>query len=128
MVPPLSETLPDCIVTEPPPQLPVAVPLAESPAGSVSVKFTPVKATIVFGLVMVKLSVVVPPNGITNAPNAFEIVGATIGVVVIVPFPLIVTDPLPLFTPALVLGDAALLATNEPPPPPARISSPPPPL
>jgi hypothetical protein len=39
-----------------------------NPAGIVSVKATPLRARVAFGLVMVKLSVVVPPNGIETMP------------------------------------------------------------
>ena len=67
--PPVRETLPELIVTVPPLQFPVAVPLAERPVGSVSLKFTPVKAVPAFGFVMVKLSVVVPFKGMVAAPN-----------------------------------------------------------
>ena len=73
--PPLSETMPEVIKTVPPLQFPVAVPLAESPAGSVSVKFTPVKGVLAFGFVMVKLSVVVPFKGMVAAPNDLPIDG-----------------------------------------------------
>jgi hypothetical protein len=47
-----------------------------SPAGRVSLNATPVSATLVFGLVMVKLSDVVPFSGICAAPKDLVIVGA----------------------------------------------------
>ena len=48
------------------------------PAGKVSLKETPVKATGL-GFVIVKVSVVVPPTEICVAPNSFLIFGGTIG-------------------------------------------------
>jgi hypothetical protein len=41
------------------------------PAGSVSLKATPVSAVVVFGFVMVKLSEVEPFSGMLAAPKAF---------------------------------------------------------
>jgi len=46
---------------------------------------TPVRLVEVLGLVMVKLSDVVPPTAIAAAPNALAIVGAAIAFTVTVP-------------------------------------------
>ena len=78
MVPPVRLiTLVFCVaVMVPPPQLPVS-PFGvdtTSPAGSVSVKATPVRA-IALLLVMVKLSEVDPFSGMLAAPNALVMVG-----------------------------------------------------
>ena len=77
------------------------------PAGNVSPNPTPVNATVAFGLVMVKLSVVVPFRLMLAAPNAFAMLGGPITVIVAVlldsPGPLSVdeTGPVVLFcTPA----------------------------
>jgi hypothetical protein len=72
-------TLPDPApaVIVPPPQLPVT-PLGvdtNRPAASVSVKLTPVSATAAFGLLIVKLKVVVPPTPMAAAPNFLIMVG-----------------------------------------------------
>src|SRR5437762_10007464 len=72
-------------LTEPEPATAVAVPpqvllrpfgvATTRPAGKLSVKATPVRATLVFGLVMLHVSDVVPFNGICAAPNALLIDG-----------------------------------------------------
>jgi len=51
--------------------------------GNVSLNATPVRspATVVFGLLMVKVTVVVPFSGMLAAPKAFEIVGAATTVI-----------------------------------------------
>ena len=56
------------------------VPVAE---GSVSLNATPVRspAAVVFGLLMVKVTVVVPFNGIEAAPKPLEIVGGATTVI-----------------------------------------------
>ena len=62
----------------PPPHDPVS-PLGVAttkPAGRVSVNPMPPRATVVLGLVIVKLSDVAAPTEIEDAPNALEIVGA----------------------------------------------------
>jgi hypothetical protein len=62
----------------PPPQEPVR-PLGVEitrPAGSVSLKPTPVNVAVVLGLVTVKLKLVEPFSGMLAAPNAFVRVGA----------------------------------------------------
>src|SRR5579859_3780676 len=63
-----------------------------SPMGSVSVKATPASATVLAaGLVMVKVSVVVPFNGIDAAPKALAIEGgattARTAVLLVAPVP-----------------------------------------
>src|SRR5262249_42406630 len=79
MVPPdkLITFVPAVAVMVPAPQDPVSPFGVEitRPAGSVSLKATPVSATVRFGLVMVKLSEVDPFSGIVAAPNALAIVG-----------------------------------------------------
>jgi hypothetical protein len=74
-------TLPDpaVAVIVPPPQLPVSPFGVETtrPAGSVSVKPTPVNAVDALGLTIVKLSDVDPLSGMLAAPNDFTIVGGT---------------------------------------------------
>src|SRR5258706_601745 len=67
-------------LTEPEPATAVAVPpqvllrllgvATTSPAGRISVKAIPLSATVVFGLLMVKVSDVAPFSGIWAAPNA----------------------------------------------------------
>jgi len=69
--------VPAVAVMVPAPQEPVR-PLGVEmirPAGSVSLKATPVSATVAFGFVIVKLSEVEPFSGMLAAPNAFAIVG-----------------------------------------------------
>src|SRR5512140_3150095 len=64
----------------PPPQLPVS-PFGDAtarPAGSVSVKPTPVNAVEAFGLVSVKLREVDPFRGMLAAPKDFPIVGGAV--------------------------------------------------
>jgi hypothetical protein len=69
--------VPAAAVMVPAPQEPVNPFGVEmtSPAGSVSLKATPVSDTLVFGLLMVNVSEVVPFSGIAAAPNALVIVG-----------------------------------------------------
>jgi hypothetical protein len=74
-------------VMGPPPHDPVT-PLGVDttrPAGSVSVNPTPVNDVPEFGLVMVKLSVVVPLSETVAAPNFLPITGGA--VIVTKPFP-----------------------------------------
>jgi hypothetical protein len=76
IVPPVSDTVPDAAVavTDPPHMPPSPFGVATTrPAGKVSVNATPVSPTAL-GLVIVKLSVVVPPSGIVGAPNILLIV------------------------------------------------------
>jgi len=94
-----------------PPQVSVAFGgfATTNPAGNASVNATPVNATVGFGLVNVKVSVVVPPTGTTEAPKALLIVGGAntviVAVLLVVPGPpfVDVTAPVVLFlTPAVV--------------------------
>src|SRR6266550_4007333 len=58
------------VVVSDPPQVAVGLEVATvNPAGSTSVNPTPVKATVEFGFVIVKVRVVVPPIGMAAAPN-----------------------------------------------------------
>src|SRR5438067_478505 len=87
--------LPATAVMVPPPQLPIR-PLGVDmtrPAGSMSLKATPVKATVVFGLLMVKLKVVLAPTTMLAAPNTFPMTGGAITVrdaVDVLPVPAVV--------------------------------------
>lgn len=79
-----------------------------NPAGSVSLKPTPVRATVPFGLLIVNVTVAVPPSGIVGAEKAFVIEGAasTVSVAVLlvapVPVSLLEIAPVMLFlTPAV---------------------------
>src|SRR5215471_1291294 len=68
--------LPPLVVTVPPPHAEL-LPLATvKPAGSVSVKLTPVIPSDALVLVMVNVRLVVPPSGMVAAPNDFWMVGA----------------------------------------------------
>src|ERR1700746_3807510 len=64
-------------VMVPDPQEPVAPPggTTWSPAGRLSVNATPLRLCAAFGLVIVKLKLVVPFSGIVAAPNTLLIVG-----------------------------------------------------
>src|SRR5262249_45538374 len=103
-------TLVFCVaVIVPPPQVPVRPFGVEiiKPAGKVSLKATPVSVVVVFGLVRVKLSDVVPFNGMLAAPNALAIVGGAITVIEafeVLPVPPFVelTETLLFFAPAVV--------------------------
>jgi hypothetical protein len=79
IVPPLRliTFVPAVAVIVPAPHVPVRPFGVEitRPAGSVSLKATPVSATVVLGLVMVKLSEVDPFSGMLAAPKAFVMVG-----------------------------------------------------
>jgi hypothetical protein len=82
-VAPVRDTLPELgtAVIVPPPQFPIRPLLGVDtirPAGSVSVKATPFSAMVAFGLLMVKLKVVVPPTPIAAAPNALMMLGGAI--------------------------------------------------
>lgn len=77
------------------------------PAGSVSLKATPVSATVALGFVMVKLSEVEPFRGMLAAPNTFAIVGGATTVIdalEVFPVPAAVSETVTLlfFTPAVV--------------------------
>src|SRR5580692_2152597 len=81
----LEARVPADTLTWPDPATPVAVPPQElvrlfgvattRPAGRLSVNDSPLSATAAFGLVMLKVSEVVPFSGIAGAPNALVIVG-----------------------------------------------------
>src|SRR5580704_6979009 len=78
-VPPerLTAPLPAVAVIVPAPQVP-ARPLGveiTKPAGKLSVNATPLSGTLVFGLVMLNVSEVVPFRGTSAAPNDLVIVG-----------------------------------------------------
>jgi hypothetical protein len=117
--PPAAIVPPERLTTEKPETVPVVmVPAPHDPvspfgvatvrpAGNVSPNPTPVNATVAFGLVMVKLSVVVPFRLMLAAPNAFAMLGGPItvmlAVLLVAPGPLSVdeTGPVVLFcTPA----------------------------
>ena len=87
---PLAASVAPDRLTTPAPEVAVIVPLVDPgvqfplkplgvettrPAGRVSVKATPVRATVEFGLVYVNVSVVPPLSGIDATPNAFATVG-----------------------------------------------------
>lgn len=59
-----------------PVQVVLAAPEMVTPVGSVSLKVAPVSATVVFGLVSVKVRVDVPPTPIVGCTNALVKVGA----------------------------------------------------
>ena len=111
IVPPLRlmTFVPATAVIVPAPHVPVRPFGVETtrPAGSVSLKPTPVRATVVLGLVMVKLSEVEPFNGMLAAPKAFAIVGGATTVIEaleVLPVPPLVDVAWTLlgFTPAVV--------------------------
>ena len=74
----LTEDEPAAAVIVPPPQVPVRPFGVETtrPAGNVSVNATPVSELPAFGLLMVKLSVLVPFNATAAGVNDFVICGA----------------------------------------------------
>jgi len=111
MVPPdkLITPVPAVAVMVPAPQEPVRPFGVEitKPAGRVSLKATPVSATVALGFVMVKLSDVEPFSGMLAAPNAFAIVGGATTVIdalEVFPVPAAVSATVTLlfFTPAVV--------------------------
>ena len=78
----LTEVDPAVAVMIPPPQTPVS-PLGvetTSPAGSESVKATPVRLVAAFGLLTVKLRLVLPPTAIAAAPKLLLIDGGPVTV------------------------------------------------
>jgi hypothetical protein len=84
-------TLPDpaVAVIVPPPQLPLrpfGVAIC-NPLGNGSVTVTPVSDAAAFGLLMLKLSDVVPFTGILLAPNDLLIVGGVAAVTAVVSLP-----------------------------------------
>ena len=111
IVPPfrLITLVPAVAVIVPAPHVPVRPFGVEitRPAGRVSLKATPVSATVALGLVMVKLSEVDPFSGMLAAPKAFVMVGGPTTViealeVLPVPPSVEVTWTLLFFTPAVV--------------------------
>ncbi len=111
IVPPLRliTPVPAVAVIVPAPQVPVTPFGVEitRPAGSVSLKATPLKATVAFGLLMVKLSEVEPFSGMLAAPKALTMVGGATTVMdalAVLPVPPLVdvTWTLLFFTPAVV--------------------------
>src|SRR5579859_5088589 len=119
--PPAAIVPPERLTTEKPETVPVVmVPVPHDPvrpfgfatarpAGSVSPKPTPVSATVAFGLVMVKVSVVVAFRLMLAAPNAFAMLGGPItvmlAVLLVAPAPLSFDEigPVVLFcTPAAI--------------------------
>src|SRR5215469_5119830 len=103
-------TLVFCVaVIVPPPQVPVR-PLGVEiirPAGKVSLNPIPVSVVPAFGLLRLKLSEVVPFNGMLAAPKALLIVGGATTVIEafeVLPFPPFVelTETLLFFAPAVV--------------------------
>src|SRR5215470_15731142 len=117
--PPAAIVPPESVTTDVPDTVPVVMVPAPhepvrpfgvatiNPVGKLSLKATPVSATVALGLVMVKLSEVVPFNGIVNAPNCLAIDGGPITVILavllVVPLPLSLAEigPVVLFcTPA----------------------------
>jgi hypothetical protein len=106
---PLAAIVPALRVIEPEPAVAVTVPLqvllspfgvaTTRPAGRLSVKATPLSATLVFGLVMVKVSDVVPFSGMVAAPNALAIDGGVTTVKLaeaVLPVPPLVEVTLPV--------------------------------
>src|SRR6266700_2141129 len=114
----LTANVPPDRLTDPEPATAVAVPphvldspfgvATTKPAGRVSVKATPVNATLAFGFVMVKVREVEPFSGIVAAPNALVIVGGATTVMfadAVLPVPPFVEVTLPVvlfFRPAVV--------------------------
>jgi len=117
--PPAAIVPPERLTTEKPETVPVVIVPAPhdpvspfgvatvKPAGRVSPNPTPVSATVALGLVIVKVSVVVPFRLMLAAPNAFAMLGGPItvmlAVLLVAPGPLSVdeTGPVVLFcTPA----------------------------
>jgi hypothetical protein len=75
MVAPLRLIVTGLVTVRVPPHWDAELLSTVRPAGKVSLKPTPVSACAEFGLVMVKLSEVVPFSGMVDAPNAILIVG-----------------------------------------------------
>src|SRR5215469_15568409 len=123
MLPPVRVIVPGAVVVTVPPPQPLAEPFATvNPAGSVSVKATPVSPTVEFGLLIVKLSIDVPPSGIVAASKFFIIDGGATTVIDavagVVPGPdsLELTLPLVLFFTPAVEPVTFTLKVQLPPP------------
>jgi hypothetical protein len=116
---PPAAIVPDARLMLPDPALAVVVPAqvllnpfgvaTTSPLASVSLKATPLSAVPAFGLVMVKVSVVLAPTRIVPVPNAFVMVGGattvTVAVLLAAPAPVSVAETAPVvlaFAPAVV--------------------------
>ena len=94
----------------------VGIEATTKPAGSESVKAIPESATVVFGLVTVKVSVVVPLSGMVAAPKALLMVGGPTTVTVSeavppAPLSLVVMVPVVLFLTPMVVP--VTLTLNE---------------
>src|SRR5205823_5186416 len=105
----LAARVPPDKLTEPEPPTAVAVPpqvllrfgveATTRPAGRLSVKAMPFSVTLVFGLLMVNVSEVVPFSGICAAPNSLVMVGglATVRLALaVLPVPPLVEVTLPV--------------------------------
>src|SRR5215470_18305804 len=111
MVPPLNvRVVSPAFGAKVPPQEVLAPGVAATcnPEGSASVNPTPLSATVEFGFIIVKVSVVVPPTGMVEAPNPLLIEGGPTTVMLaeaVLPVPPLVEVTLPLrlfLTPAAV--------------------------
>jgi len=101
-VPPVNEIVLGAVVVTMPPHTAVGPELATViPAGKVSVNATPVRLTAAFGLVSVKVSVVVPFSKTLELPNALLMVGAATTVIIAVAM-----FPVPPFVEGDETGDA----------------------
>jgi len=121
-VPPVNEIMLGAVVVTVPPQV-VADPVGtDSPAGSVSVKLIPVSASPEFGLVIVKVRLVVPPTRMLAAPKPLVMVGGeatvTVAVLLTAPVPPLVdvTAPVVLFLTPAVVPVTVTLKVHMPPP------------
>jgi len=103
-VPAVAVTVPPQVLTTPGVAATTSVPVV---SGRVSLKATPLRSTVVFGLLMLKVTVVVPFSGTLAAPNALAIVGGATTVMdalEVLPVPATVSETVTLlfFTPAVV--------------------------
>ena len=103
-VPAVAVTVPPQVLTTPGVAATTSVPVV---LGRVSLKATPLRSTVVFGLLMLKVTVVVPFSGTLAAPNALAIVGGATTVMdalEVLPVPATVSETVTLlfFTPAVV--------------------------
>ena len=103
-VPAVAVTVPPQVLVTPAGVATTRVPVVE---GSVSLNAMPVRATVAFGLLMVKVRLVVPFSGMLAAPKAFEMVGGATTVIealAVLPVPAFVEVACTLlfFTPAVV--------------------------
>ena len=103
-VPAVAVTVPPQVLTTPGVAATTSVPVV---LGRVSLKATPLRSTVVFGFLMLKVTVVVPFSGTLAAPNALAIVGGPTTVMdalEVLPVPATVSETVTLlfFTPAVV--------------------------